>query len=91
MTKTELVYFKDVDTLHLQIAPGRESASVEISHDITAELDDNGELIGIEILKASRFLEDTILESVQAKLLNLVKQREPMHVEEKRSGYKIKK
>jgi uncharacterized protein YuzE len=48
-----------------------EAHSVELSPNITVELNDRGELIGIEILKASTFLRDTIMESMQAKLLRL--------------------
>jgi hypothetical protein len=48
-----------------------EANSVEISPNIAAELNDEGELIGIEIIDASSFLRDSILESVQGKLLNL--------------------
>jgi len=71
MNKTQLHYFEAEDTLHLLIAQGEEQSSVEISPDITAELNAEGELIGIEILNASHFLQNTILESVQAKLMNL--------------------
>lgn len=35
------------------------------------ELDDEGRLLGIEILNASTFLRDSILESVEAKVLHL--------------------
>ena len=45
--------------------------SVELSPNITVELNDKGEMIGIEILDASEFLRDTIVESVQAKLLGI--------------------
>ena len=38
---------------------------------ITAELNKAGELIGIEIIQASSFIRDVILESAQAKILNL--------------------
>jgi uncharacterized protein YuzE len=34
-------------------------------------LNDKGELIGIEIINASSYIRDSILESVQGKLLNL--------------------
>lgn len=44
---------------------------MEISPNITAELNAKGELIGVEILKASLFLRDFILESTQAKLMHL--------------------
>lgn len=73
MNNTQLSYFKDSDVLHLLISNDREADSIEINPNITAELNDKGELIGIEILKASSYLRDFFLESVQAKLLNLSK------------------
>jgi uncharacterized protein YuzE len=48
-----------------------EASSVELSPNITAELNAQGELIGIEILQASTFVRDSIMEAAQAKLLNL--------------------
>jgi uncharacterized protein YuzE len=48
-----------------------EANSVELSPNITAELNKKGELIGIEILNASIFMRDSILETAQGKLLNL--------------------
>jgi uncharacterized protein YuzE len=66
-----MVYFEKEDILHLSIAPDLESSSIEISPNITAELNDKGELIGIEIINASSYIRDSILESVQGKLLNL--------------------
>lgn len=70
-TTPKMTYFQDADVLHLLIAAGPESGSVEISPNITAELNDAGELIGVEILNASTYIRDSILESVQARLLNL--------------------
>ncbi len=69
MNKTKLAYFEKEDVLHLAISDEPESGSIEISPNITAELNDKGELIGIEILHASAFIRDSILESVQAKML----------------------
>ncbi len=69
MSKPRMVYFEQEDILHLTIAKGPESQSVELSPNITVELNEKRELIGIEILDASAFLRDTIAESVQAKLL----------------------
>lgn len=71
MNKTRLTYFEKEDVLHLVITEGQESKSVELGPNITAELNDKNELIGVEILNASAFLRDTILESVQAKTLQL--------------------
>ena len=53
------------------ISEENEADSIELSPNITAELNESGELIGIEILEASAFLRDSILESSQAKILNL--------------------
>lgn len=69
MNKTKLAYFENEDVLHIAISDEPENGSIEISPNITAELNDAGELIGIEILNASVFIRDTILDSVQAKML----------------------
>ena len=66
-------YFEQDDIIYIKVKDGEEANSVEISPNVTAELDDQNELIGVEILNASKYLRDSILESVQAKLLNLGK------------------
>ena len=71
MNKTRMMYFEKEDVLHLVISDEPERGSVELSPDITVELNENGELIGVEILNASTFLRDSILESVQARMLRL--------------------
>jgi uncharacterized protein YuzE len=73
MNKTKMAYSKDEDILHIIISDEKEADSVELSPNITAELNESGELIGIEILEASSFLRDSILESSQAKILKLRK------------------
>ncbi len=69
MSKSRMAYFQESDVLHLAISNEPEAASVELSPNITAELNHKGELIGIEILKASEFIRDSILESAPAKIL----------------------
>ncbi len=69
MNETKMIYFDKEDILHLAITDEPESGSLELSPNITAELNDKGELIGIEILNASAFIRDSILESVGAKVL----------------------
>ena len=66
-----MAYFDQEDILHLEISDEPERGSIELSPNITAELNDAGELIGIEILNASAFIRDSILESVQGKILSL--------------------
>jgi uncharacterized protein YuzE len=77
MNKPRMNYFKEEDILHLVISDEKEAGSVELSPNVTAELNENGELIGIEILEASSFILDSILEVAQAKMLNLPKLYSP--------------
>jgi len=72
MNKPKMSYFSQEDILHLVISDDAEAGSIEINPNVTAELNQKGELIGIEILNASAFLRDVLLEGVQAKVLNLV-------------------
>ena len=61
------------DVLHLALSDEPEAGSVEVRPNITAELNADGELIGIEIIGASAFIRDSMLDSVQARLLQLGK------------------
>ncbi len=69
--QARMTYFEQEDVLHLSISDEPEADSIELSPNITAELNDRGELIGIEILQASQFVRDSILESVQGRILHL--------------------
>jgi len=62
MSKPKMSYFSQEDILHLMISEEAEANSVELSPNITAELNEKGELIGIEIVNASAFVRDAILE-----------------------------
>jgi uncharacterized protein YuzE len=72
MTKPKMSYFSEEDILHIVISEEAEANSIELSPNITAELNEKGELIGIEILEASEFVRDAIMDGMQAKVLNLV-------------------
>ncbi len=71
MRKARLSYFEKEDVLHLAISDEPEAGSIEVSPNVTAELNAEGALIGIEILSASTFIRDSILETVQGRLLDL--------------------
>jgi uncharacterized protein YuzE len=71
MNKPKMTYFEENDVLHLLISEENEAGSVELSPNITAELNDKGDLIGLEILNASTFIRDSILETAQAKVLRI--------------------
>jgi len=75
MAMTRMAYFDRDDILHLSLSDEPEAGSVELSPNVTAELNENGELIGIEILNASVFVRDSILGSAQAKILNLAHEK----------------
>jgi uncharacterized protein YuzE len=72
MNKPRIQYFEQEDILHLVIVDGPESGRIEISPEITVELNEKNEMIGVEILNASTFLRNTILESIQAKTIQLI-------------------
>jgi len=71
MNKPKMTYFEENDVLHLLISEENEAGSVELSPNITAELNDKGDLIGLEILNASTYIRDSILETAQAKVLSI--------------------
>ena len=73
MSKTKMNYFKEEDILHLVISDQEEANSVELSPNVTAELNKSGELIGIEILEASSFIRDSILEAAQTRMMDFSK------------------
>ena len=71
MNKPKMTYFEENDVLHLVISEEDEAGSVELSPNITAEMNDKGDLIGLEILNASTYIRDSILETAQAKVLSI--------------------
>ncbi|VEN75151.1 DNA polymerase III subunit alpha [Candidatus Desulfarcum epimagneticum] len=73
--KSEMKYFKDDDILHFVVSDEKEAGSIEITPNITAEINGDGELIGIEILNASSFVRDYIMEMAQAKILGLAERQ----------------
>ena len=67
-----MAYFEKEDILHLAISDEPESGSIEISPNMTAELNEKGELIGVEILNASTFIRDSVLGSAGARAASRV-------------------
>ena len=71
MNKPQMTYFADQDVLHIAISDEPETRSMELTPQITAELNAKNELIGIEILQASIFICDVVLESVQTRMTQM--------------------
>ncbi len=65
-------YFSESDIVHLAVSDEKkETDSIELSPNIIAEPNNKGELIGIEILNASTYLRNSVLETAQARLLKI--------------------
>jgi uncharacterized protein YuzE len=71
MKTPRLIYFDQEDILHLLLTDGEEANSVELSPTITAELNAQGEVIGIEVLQASTFVREALRELAHAQRLKL--------------------
>jgi uncharacterized protein YuzE len=56
MSKARIRYFEEENVLHLVITDEPESRSVELSPNVTVELNDKNEMIGVEILNAQLLL-----------------------------------
>ena len=64
----QIRYFDSEDVLYIVFSDDEEAGSYEISPNITVELNENGEIIGVEILNATAFLRDWLIEGLQARL-----------------------
>ena len=71
MNKPKMIYFEKEDILHLVISDEPKSDSIELIPNVTAELNENGKFIGIEILNASTFIQEAVLDTNFAKGLSL--------------------
>ena len=61
-------YYEDSDVLYFFLKKGSESRSVEASPGITIELNEANQIIGIEILDASKFIQDYVLKDISKDL-----------------------
>ena len=57
---TEVHYDPQSDTLYFLVRDGEEERFVEVTEGVNVELDEEGQLLGVEIMNASRFLRVTI-------------------------------
>ena len=71
MSETQMKYSEKDDVLHIAVSNEPEAGSVELTPDVIVELNAEGELIGIEILNASRFMRDSVVESIQGPILSM--------------------
>jgi uncharacterized protein YuzE len=60
MNKPTVHYDPQSDILYLLVREGEEERFEEVAEGVNVELDEEGQLLGVEILNASRFLRATI-------------------------------
>ncbi len=65
--KWQVRYDPDADVLYIAVE-GAEAEAIEIADGIFAELSPKGELIGVEILRASQLLKE-VIEPLRAKAM----------------------
>ena len=56
MSKQSVHYDRQSDVLYLGVQNGLEEEFVEIAPGVNVELDENGKVIGVEVLNASKIL-----------------------------------
>ena len=66
-SKPQFNYFPDEDIMHILIKKGAEDKAVEITPDITAEYNKEGELIGVEIVNASKAIFSMLVDDLKLK------------------------
>jgi uncharacterized protein YuzE len=67
IAESEARYDVTADVLYLFCEPGEIARSVEVSPGITVEFDDAGNILGVEIRRASKVLTEKVIASLHAK------------------------
>ena len=60
MNRPTVHYDPQSDVLYFLVQDGEEERFVEVAEGVNVELDEEGQLLGVEILNASRFLRSAI-------------------------------
>jgi len=53
----KIVYSKDVDAIYIELLPDKAKESDAISDDVIVDYNDEGKIVGIEILNASKYID----------------------------------
>jgi len=67
----KIKYFEESDILYYLISEGEEEEAIELAPGVTVELNKEKEIIGIEILDASRFMNTFVGENFHKKLASI--------------------
>lgn len=69
----KIEYSKDVDALYIKLREAKISDSRDIEEGVTVDLDENGHIVGLEILDASEKMDITDLVNISIENLPLEK------------------
>ncbi|MBM3239327.1 DUF2283 domain-containing protein [Candidatus Poribacteria bacterium] len=72
----KLKYYEESDVLYYLISEGEEDSAIELTPGVTVELNKEKEIIGIEILDASKFMRTFMLENFQRKFASIQRETE---------------
>ncbi|MBI3665878.1 MAG: DUF2283 domain-containing protein [Acidobacteria bacterium] len=65
-------YDPEADVLYLPTQDGEIARSQELSPGVSVEFDDDGNLVGVEILRASKILPEKVVASLHAKQTGVI-------------------
>lgn len=69
----KIEYSKNVDALYIKLREAKITDSIDIEEGVTADLDENGHIVGLEILDASEKLDISDLVNISIENLPLEK------------------
>ncbi len=69
----KIEYSKNVDALYIKLREAKIRDSIDIEEGVTADLDENGHIVGLEILDASEKLDISDLVNISIENLPLEK------------------
>jgi len=69
----KIEYSKNVDALYIKLREAKITDSIDIEEGVTADLDENGHFVGLEILDASEKLDISDLVNISIENLPLEK------------------
>ena len=62
-------YMKDIDVLNIELREGKFDYSEELAEGVILDLSDDGEILGIEIIDATKRLEKEVGDKISRKYL----------------------
>ena len=64
---TEIKYWKDIDVLNVTLKEGDYEYSEEVAEGVVLDIDKNGEILGIEILDATKKMDEPLIQKLAKK------------------------